>query len=438
MKGKHILYTEIGENVETKLERIAEFAKNNPKERFTSLVHLINQEMLIKCHNEMETDKASGVDEVTKAEYGKDLRSNVKDLVARMKRQAYKPKPVKRIYIDKDNGKKRPLGIPAYEDKLVQKALSKILNVIYEEDFLDCSFGFRPNRSCHDALRRLGGIISKSEIEYVVDTDIKGFFDNVDHDWLMKFVDHRIQDPNLQRLIVRFLKAGLMEDGKRHKTTLGTPQGGVCSSVLANLYLHHVVDLWFKYTVRKHMRGQAYMVRYADDIIFCFQFEEDVKRFYKALKGCLNKFNLELSEEKTKIVKLTDDQDNDGNRTFDFLGFTHYMGKCRDGVKRLKRKTSRKRYRKSVTKFKLWIKSNRTTPINEFMKKLNRKLIGTYNYYVVSDNFKSIRKLYRQVQVLVYKWLNRRSQKKSFSWEKYELFLKKYAIRRPKIKVNLY
>src|SRR6056297_1280718 len=186
------------------------------------------------------------------------------------------------------------------------------------------------------------------------------------------------------------------------------------------------------------MRGQAYMVRYADDIIFCFQFEEDVKRFYKALKGCLNKFNLELSEEKTKIVKLTDDQDNDGNRTFDFLGFTHYMGKCRDGVKRLKRKTSRKRYRKSINKYKRWIKNNRTTPVKEFMKKLNRKLIGTYNYYAVSDNFKSIRKLYRRILHLVYKWLNRRSQKKNFSWDMYKLFLKKNTIRKPKIKVNLY
>ena len=186
------------------------------------------------------------------------------------------------------------------------------------------------------------------------------------------------------------------------------------------------------------MRGQAYMVRYADDIIFCFQYEEDVKRFYKALKGRLKKFNLELSEEKTKIVKLTDDQDNNGNRTFDFLGFTHYMGKCRDGIKRLKRKTSSKRFRKSIRKYKKWIKNNRTTPIKEFMKKLNRKIVGTYNYYSVSVNFKSIRKFYRGILHLVFKWLNRRSQKKSFSWDKYKLFLKKYTIKRPSIKVNLY
>lgn len=422
--------------METKLERIAKVARTRPKERFTSLIHLINEEMLIKCHHELDANKAVGIDGVTKSEYEENLKENVRDLIARMKKQSYKPKPVKRVYIDKQNGKKRPLGIPAYEDKLVQKALTKILNAIYEEDFLDCSFGFRPNRSCHDALRSLGKIIDKPEIQYVVDTDIKGFFDNVSHKWMMEFVDNRIQDPNLQRLIVRFLRAGIMEEGEKYKTIQGTPQGGVCSPILANLYLHHVIDLWFEHTVRKHLKGVAYMVRYADDIIFCFQYKEDVDRFYKALQGRLNKFELELSEEKTKIVKFTDDDDD--NDTFNFLGFTHYMGKCKDGIKRLKRKTNKKRFRRSIKQIKDWIRYNRILPVKELMRKLNRKLIGTYNYYAVSDNWKSMQNFFHIVVKMVYKWLNRRSQKKSFDWSKFNLFLKKYQIVRPKIKVYLY
>jgi RNA-directed DNA polymerase len=437
LKGKHTLYAETGGSMETKLERIAEVARTKPKERFTSLIHLINYEMIVKCHHELDARKAAGIDEVTKAEYEKNLPDNVSNLIARMKRQAYKPQPAKRVYIQKENGKRRPLGIPAYEDKLVQKALAKILNAIFEEDFLECSFGFRPGRSCHDALRVLGKIVSKPKIRYVLDTDIKGFFDNVDHEWMMRFIDHRVKDPNLQRLVWRLLKAGAMEAGIKYDTLQGTPQGGVCSPILANLYLHHAVDLWFNYTVRKHLKGEAYMVRYADDIIFCFQYEDDVKRFYEALKGRLAKFKLELSEEKTKIVKLSAG-DDDNNDTFDFLGFTHYMGRCKDGVKRLKRKTSKKRYQRSINRCKEWLRNNRTMPVKELMRKLNRKLRGTYNYYAVSDNSKSIYGLYHEVQKLVYKWLNRRSQRRSFSWASFELLLKKYPIVKPRIRVNLY
>ncbi|AZO94911.1 group II intron reverse transcriptase/maturase [Halocella sp. SP3-1] len=421
--------------METKLARIAEVARNRPNERFTSLIHLINYELIVKCHHELAGNKAAGVDEVTKAEYGKNLPGNVKSLIARMKRWAYRPLPAKRVYIPKENGKKRPLGIPAYEDKLVQKALSKILNAIYEEDFLECSFGFRPGRNCHDALRILGRIVNRDDINYVVDTDIKGFFDNVDHGWMMKFIDHRIKDPNIQRLISRLLRAEVMEAGIKYDTPQGTPQGGVCSPIMANLYLHHVVDLWFNKTMRKELKGKAYMVRYADDIIFCLQYKEDVKYFYKAMKERISKFGLELSEEKTKIVNVSADDDND---TFDFLGFTHYMGKCKDGIKRLKRKTSNKRHHRSIMRCKSWLKYNRTLPVKELMRKLNRKLTGTYNYYAVSDNSKSIDSLYDEVQKLVYKWLNRRSQKKSFDWEKFEIFLEKYPIVKPRIKVNLY
>ena len=326
--------------METKLERIAEIAKEKPDERFTSLIHLINKEMIIQCHEEMNGRKASGVDEITKSEYEENLEANVEDLIFRMKRQAYKPQPAKRVYIPKPGtDKKRPLGIPAYEDKLVQAALAKILNAIYEQDFMECSFGFRPNRGCHDALKLLNTIANDGDIRYVVDTDIKGFFDNVDHEWMMKFIEHRIADVNLCRLINRFLKAGIIDAGIKYDTPQGTPQGGVCSPILGNVYLHYVIDLWFEKVVRKHCIGKAYMVRYADDSIFCFQHEEDARKFYRSLIERLKKFNLTVAEEKTKILELKKNEEDDdkGDNSFDFLGFTHYVGKDKNGRKRVKK-----------------------------------------------------------------------------------------------------
>ena len=291
--------------METKLKRIAEAARLRPEEKFTSLAHLINKETIIECHKEMLKNKAAGIDEVTKEEYELKLESNVEDLISRMKRQAYKPQAVRRVYIPKPGTeKKRPLGIPAYEDKLVQAALAKILNAIYEQDFLECSFGFRPNRGCHDALKVLDKILNRKEINYVVDVDIKGFFDHVDHEWLMKFLQHRIADPNILRLVTRFLKSGIMEAGIKHDTSEGTPQGGVCSPILGNIYLHYTLDLWFEKRIRKTCRGMAYMVRYADDTVFCFQYEEDAKEFYSQIIKRLEKFNLEVADEKTKIVSL--------------------------------------------------------------------------------------------------------------------------------------
>ena len=252
--------------METELVRIAKMAREKPKERFTTLIHHINQESLMGCHQEISGRKASGIDQVTRREYGENLADNVANLVERMKRQAYKPQPVRRVYIPKEGSKKmRPLGIPSYEDKLVQKGVAKILNAIYEQDFLDCSFGFRPGRGCHDALKVLNHIIEKKKTNYIVDADIRGFFDNVDHEWLMKFLELRIADPNLLRLIKRFLEAGVMEAGIIYDTPQGTPQGGIISPILANVYLHYALDLWFEKVVKKQSQGEAYMVRYADD-----------------------------------------------------------------------------------------------------------------------------------------------------------------------------
>ena len=298
------------------------------------------------------------------------------------------------MYIPKaGTDKKRPLGIPEHEDKIVQKAITKILNAIYENDFLDCSFGFRPNRNCHDALKILNYYIEKKYINYVVDADIKGFFDNVDHKWMMEFLNHRINDPNLLRIIGRFLKGGYMEEGKKYKTESGTPQGGVVSPILANVYLHYVLDLWFEKKIRKECKGQAYIVRYADDFVCCFQLRSDAERFYSELKDRLKKFNLEIAEDKTKIIPFgrfaEENSKKNGNGkppTFDFLGFTHYCGKSQNGKFRVKRKTSRKKFQAKLKQSKEWLKANRHENTHTIMDRFIRSLKGYYNYYCITDN----------------------------------------------------
>lgn len=250
----------------TKLERISELARTHPEMEFTSLAHLLSTGFLELCHYELPNNKATGVKRTTKEEYEENLEDNIQKLVERLKQKSYRPQPVRRTYIPKaGTDKKRPLGIPEHEDKIVQRAITKTLEAIYEEDFLDSSFGFRPNRNCHDALKILNFYLERRPVNYIVDADIKGFFDNVSHAWMMEFLKHRINDPNLLRIIARFLKGGYMEMGKFYKTDSGTPQGGNISPVLANIYLHYALDLWFEKGVRKYCRGQAYIVRYADD-----------------------------------------------------------------------------------------------------------------------------------------------------------------------------
>lgn len=432
----------------TKLAGIAKVAKERPQEKFTTLAHLINEEMLAICHKEMDGRKAAGIDAVTKQAYGENLEQNLKDLVQRMKRHAYRPQPARRVYIPKPGtNKQRPLGIPAYEDKLVQAALAKILTAIYEQEFLDSSFGFRPNRSCHDAIKVLNAIIMKRPINYIVDVDIKGFFEHVNHDWMIKFIEHRIADPNIIRLIKRFLKAGIMEEGIKYDTTEGTPQGGVVSPVLANIYLHYVIDLWFEKCIRRQSQGAAFMVRYADDNVFCFENKGEAIAFYKILPERLNKFGLEISAEKSKIIAFgrkagkKDDDDAPGSgkpETFDFLGFKHYCSISRNGRFRVKRKTSSKKFRASLLRFKQWIQGNRHMLTEKLMNKLRRKLQGYYRYYGITDNSPMLRRFFDEVKRHLFKNLNRRSQKRSHNWSNFPKLLVKYRLPKPKIYVNIY
>ena len=436
---------EVEELVETELKRIAEIIARHPDDKLQTLVHLINKETLKYCHQTMDKNKASGIDGISKEEYAENLEENLENLVLRMKRQAYKPQPVRRTYIPKDEKSVRPLGIPSYEDKLVQTAMSKILNEIYETEFKDFSYGFRPKRSCHDALKALSMTIESKKVSYVVDADIKGFFDNVDHKWMIEFLEHKIGDPNFIRLVYRFLRAGIMEDGKYLESDKGTPQGGNMSPILANVYLHYVLDLWFDVAVRKGSRGEAYLVRYADDFVACFQYKEDANNFYKALKERLKKFGLELSESKTRIIEFgrfaEDNRDKRGEgrtETFDFLGFTHYCSKSVNGKYRVKRKTSRKKLKIKLKAAKTWLRKNMHMPVIHLIGKLNTKLIGHYRYYGITDNIKMLSNFRYEVIKMMFKVLNRRSQRKSYNQEKFKELLEKYPISRPKIYVNIY
>lgn len=432
--------------METKLARITEIAKQDRKEKFTALAHYINVESLKAKHKELKPDKASGVDKVTKEEYGKNLDANVADVIDRMKRQAYKPQPARRTYIPKPGStKQRPLGIPAYEDKLVQKVIASVLNAIYEVDFLNCSFGFRPNRGCHEALKVLGNILDTKKINYVVDADIKGFFEHVNHEWLMKFLEQRIADPNFLRVIARFLRAGIMEAGIKYDTPEGTPQGGVISPILANVYLHYALDLWFEGIYRKSCRGDAYLVRYADDFVCCFQHKDEAEAFLIALKERLAKFNLEVAEEKTKILEFGRHAEEEIKRrgggkpgTFDFLGFTHYCGKNKYGKFRVKRRTSRKKYIASLQRTKDWFRHHLTLPAKELIARLKVKLLGHYRYYGITDNKRQISNYADRIKKQLFWWFNRRSQGKHFNWEKFNLFLAKFPLPRARCYVSMY
>ena len=403
--------------------------------RLETLINHVNYETLYAEHRRQDRHKAVGVDRVTKEEYEKNLEENLKDLVKRMKSFSYRPQPVRRVEIPKANGKTRPLGIPSYEDKLVQGVMADILNDVYEPGFLDCSYGFRPGRKAHDAIKAVNDLIMFRKVNYILDCDIKGFFDNVDHEWLMKFLENDIADKNFLRYIVRFLKAGIMVGNRYEDSSVGTPQGGLISPVLANVYLHYVLDLWFEKCIKPQLKGEAYLVRYADDFIIMCQYENEAHAIFEALKERLAKFGLETADDKTKIIPFG--RNSTTKDTFDFLGFTHVNSKTRKGKYTVGHKVSKKKKKQFKANLKKWVKENRNMEFMSFMSKLNRKLIGTNNYYSVSGSISEVRGLYTHAFWVVYKWMNRRSQRKSFTIDKYTVVWKA-LIRPPYIHVNIW
>lgn len=403
--------------------------------RVQNLMHVVNEKTLMSEHRKQNRRKATGVDGISKDQYDENAVANIGELVRRMRKFEYKPKPVKRVYIPKANGKLRPLGLPSYEDKLVQGVMAGVLNEVYEERFLDCSYGFREKRSAHDVVKYINQTIMRKKVNYVLEADIKGFFDNVDHDWLIRFLEHDIDDKNFLRYIKRFLKSGVMEGTELKESDRGTPQGGLISPVLANVYLHYVLDLWFDKGVKPKLKGEAYYVRYADDFLILFQYENEAQQVMQALKPRLGKFSLEVAEEKTRILPIG--RFKGTKEDFDFLGFTFYNTKTRAGKYRLGVRTSSKKLKAKKQTAKAWLQTRLTKPLAETMKVIAAALRGHCNYYGVNGNFHAIQNFWKYLKYAAYRMLNRRDQKGKFKYKKY-LRVWDYYVAEPHLTTNIW
>lgn len=426
--------------METKLTLISKITAENKKKRLINLMYLLNVPTLTECFYMLKRDKAPGIDNITFKEYEKNLNENINNLVYRMKRWSYRPYPVKRIYIPKSDGKLRPIGIPIIEDKIVQMAIKRILQALYEQDFLNCSFGFRPGRSPHKALFALDTMIRKNPVNYIIDADISSFFDTVNHKILIQALNIRIGDKNLIRLIVRFLKSGIMEEGVFNSAEDGTPQGAILSPILANVYLHYALDTWLRNFKKRNLKGYVGMIRYCDDFVICSQGRKETEIILEELKKRLSLFKLTLSEQKTRIIRFgrfgesTAKRNNKRPDTFDFLGFTHYLTESRNGYFKVGRKTEKKRFAKCVKNINNYLKKYRNTlKIKDIWDMLTLKIRGHYLYYGIGGNSSSIQRFYQIVRKLIFKWLNRRSQKKSFSWNSFQIYINAYPLPLPKI-----
>lgn len=439
------MLTEAKKEMETKLGFISRCAAREPEKQFTNLMHHVNEGSLKANFYELGRNRALGVDEVSWQEYGEGLDAHVDDLLNRMRRMAYRPQPAKRVYIPKDKDTKRALGLPSTEDKIVQKTMTKIMEAIYEQDFRESSYGYRRGKSCHQALRIVNDLISYRPINHVIEADIKGFFDNVDHTRLVELLKIRIKDEKFLRYIVRFLKAGYIESGVLEESEKGTPQGGNLSPMLANVFLHYVLDEWFEENIKPSLKGQCYLMRYCDDFVVLVQYKEEAKEIANRIRERFKQYGLELNEQKTGVKSFGKYERENARKqqrkanTFNFLGFTHYCTTSRKGRFKVGRKTSAKKFRKSFKEMNMWLKAIRNVvKLKEWWPILRAKMFGYYQYYGVSENSRSIWLYYKRVVEIVYKWLNRRSQKKSFNWTGYKEYLKCYPLPKPRIVHSFY
>ena len=430
----------------TDLTRIRDKAQQHTKLVFTSLYHHVTDvDNLRECYKLLDGNKATGVDRVSKLEYGKNLERNLQELSSRLKQMGYRPQPKKRTYIPKPGSDKgRPLGISSFEDKIVELSVKRVIEPLFETLFEDCSYGYREGRSQHQCIDALGRTIQQQRVNYVVEADIRGFFDNVNHEWLIKFLKQRIGDPRVLRLIIRMLKAGIMENGLIQQGEVGTPQGSILSPLLSNIYLHYVLDLWFQRRIRQRCRGQAFLYRFADDFLACFQYSKDAENFHANLNDRLEGFNLKLAEEKTRRIAFGRYARGDANHKgakpsdFEFLGFTFYCGKTRNGHFKVKRKTTRKKLSQSVFKFADWLRRHRDLMrTGELVRRAKARVVGHLNYYAVTDNTEQCSLYMYLTTRILYKWLNRRSQRKSYNWKGFNQMLSQIGWPRVKIRVNL-
>jgi group II intron reverse transcriptase/maturase len=412
--------------VTTRLDRFTQKAREEPQMRFNALTGLVfDPEGLRESFERQDGKKAPGVDGMRKEQYGEGVEGRITELSERLRRMGYRPQPVRRVYIPKGDGRYRPLGIPCFEDRLVQDRLSQVLQAIWEPEFRECSYGFRPGRSAHDALRQVAEVITNEGTQWVVEADIQGFFDHVSHTHLMRFLEQRIADPNVLRLIQRFLKAGVMEDGVFSATEEGAPQGGLVSPVLSNIYLHYVLDLWFEKCYAKGCGGKAYLIRYADDYVACFEQEADARRFQTEMEQRLAQFDLQVEPSKTAVLPFGSQAQGDGPRhgdaprTFSFLGFTHYVGRSRTGRFVVGRKTEGKRIRKKLKQLSERLRALRVEGGQAMVAYVGRHLRGHIQYYGVSGNSRSVASYVYRATHYLFKWLNRRSQRRSLTWKRF-------------------
>jgi group II intron reverse transcriptase/maturase len=432
--------------VATDLKWIGEYVVKHPDVVMTSLYHHVSDvDNLRSCYESLDGTKAIGVDGVTKNGYGEHLEENLADLSARLKRMGYRPQDRKRAYIPKEGSEKgRPLAISAFEDKIVEMAVKRVLNQIYEPMFLDCSYGYRENRSPHQCLDAIGRTIQQKRINHVVEADIRSFFDRLNWEWLDKFLRHRIGDERLLRLIQRMLRAGIMEDGLTHASEEGSPQGSIVSPVLSNVYLHYVLDLWYEKRVKGRSKGESHLFRFADDFLCAFQFKDEAECFEQNLKDRLEGFGLHIAPEKTGRMEFGQFAVQNVKRrgekrpSFTFLGFTHYCGRTRRGNFKVKRYTSRKKFRAKLRDYTAWIRKSRgVMRTGELMRRAKSRIGGHLNYYAITDNFDSCKSFHYWFTCITFKWLNRRSQRKSYNWNEFNQMLEDVGWPKVRIQKNL-
>lgn len=430
-------------SVSTRLRRIAELARRVPDLVLTSVAHVIDVFFLEEALYRTRKDGATGVDRQTAEEYGVRRQENLRSLLDRFKSGRYHAPPVRRVHILKGDGTKtRPIGVPTFEDKVLQRAVAMVLESVYEQEFRDCSWGFRPGRSAHDALERLRRGLMEMHGGYVLEADIQSFFDTLEPRHLRSFLDQRVRDGVLRRTIDKWLKAGVFEDGNIKHPELGTPQGGVISPLLANIYLHHVLDVWFEDVVMPLMKGRTFLVRYADDFVIVFEREEDARRVLEVLPKRFAKYGLALHPTKTRLVPFQRPslysgskgrEGGEGPGTFDLLGFTHVWRRTRRGGWSIQRKTAKNRFRRAMRAISTWCRNNRHRKMAEQRVALSRKLNGHYAYYGISWNIRMLEAAYEKTRCVWFKWLSRRTQHARMTWERFESLLERYPLPKPRI-----
>jgi len=421
----------------TQIDRITELAKEDPKRQFFSIAHLITPEALYAAFRGLRKKASAGVDGVTYQMYEKGAAKNIQQLHGRLKEGKYRAQPLRRIYIPKENGKERPISIPSLEDKIVQKAMGEVLNAIYEQDFFECSYGFRPGRGPHHALDEVGRVICRKPTSWILEIDITAYFDTIVRGQLMEMIEKRISDGSVLQLIRKWIQVGVIDEVRLLVSETGTGHGQTISPLLANIYLHYVLDEWFEHDVKPRLKGTAYEIRFADDAVLCFQYREDAEKVMEVLPKRFAKYGLTLHPEKTRLVEFGRFAEERAKRqgkkpaTFDFLGFTHICARSRKGKFTVKVRTMKKRLRRGLKAIADWCRENRHNPVEEQQQTLNAKLRGHYQYYGRPSNYKNIMQFYREVCSIWRKWLSRRTRRVWLTWERYAQILRRHPLLLP-------